>query len=530
MSTFPSGKFYKVVAWVFVAILSLPVALWAAPVEVTFFPQSAQVTEIEKVRLEPATGGMKKAVFTLPNQADPDTLVTQVSGNTRVRIEDQTWRRITSQDEELIKSLKKKIARLKGERIKMNSEIKALESQIKFWEAQTKAKFKTLIDATNMSVAMGKNIKKDLMEKLALEPELEKLDQQIKQLQEELNAAGGKIDQAWEVTLMLSGIKENILTLSYTYSLGGCGWTALYRLEAQPLNKQVLFTWEGEVWQSSGQDWKNAVINLANKQPSSAIAPLDLPAWVIQPKPKPRPIAYKKSSAKAALMAESVASAARFDGNEMFQAAQAPVLESKGAYTSWSLGKRLIPAGVKQKIKVADESWGTEYTYLSRPSQGEQVFVRAALKFDEAREIPNGNAVFLLDGAIIGKRPFSVSGREATIFFGTDPLVKAKAVLLSKKSDEKTFFQDKQTYQWDWRIDLENNRAYPVKLRVEEPIPQSRDERIKVTQKNDPQPTEQADNVQTWIVDLGAREKSKILTGTFVEAPANLTLDLGWRR
>lgn len=526
MSISPLNIFSRMAVWSIIAVISLPVALWAAPVEVTFFPQSARVTEVEKIRLETATGGMKKAIFTLPNQADPDTLVTQVTGNSRMIIEDQTWRRISKQDEELIKTLKGKLAALKKERNQIHSDIKALESQVQFWQMQTKAKFKTLADASNMSAAMGKNIKKALVEKLALEPDLEKLDKQIAQRQEELNAAGGKTDSAWEVTVLLSGTKESSVMLSYAYSLGGCGWTPLYRLEATPLSKQVQFTWEGEVWQSSGQDWKQAVIHLANKQPSSALSPLDLPSWVIQPS-VPRRVYKKAETAKASRMLEAMAAPSLDEDNAV---PAAPALISKGAYTSWSLGKRFIPAGVKHKIRVVEEAWIADFAYLSRPSQGEQVFVRAALKFDEAREIPHGNAVFLLDGAIIGKRSFGVSGREETIFFGTDPMVKAKAVLLSKKSDEKTFFQDKQTYQWDWRIDLENNRTYPVKLRVEEPIPQSRDERIKITLKNDPQPTEQADATQTWIVDLAAKEKRQILTGTFIEAPAKLPLDLGWRR
>lgn len=142
----------------------------------------------------------------------------RVAGKSSATIEDISWRRISSpQDEELIKSLKKKIDTLKEERIRTQSSIKSLETQIQFWQMQTKAKFKTLSDAANMSAALGKNIKKAMIDKLSLEPELEKTDKRIAQLQEGLQAAGGKRETAWEFKILLLGTQGNDLTLRHLY-------------------------------------------------------------------------------------------------------------------------------------------------------------------------------------------------------------------------------------------------------------------------------------------------------------------------
>jgi len=508
---------------IFMALL-LPAAVFAIPVEVTFFPNTARVKEISKLRLEPAANGLKKTVFVLPGQAEPDSLVIYNDAKNLAVIENQTWKRITSRDEETIRDLKKKIDELKEARIKIVSGIKALDTQIQFWQMQTKAKFKTLMDAANMSSALGKNIKKSMMEKLALEPELEKLDKQIAQLNEELKAAGGKREDAWEITVLLSGAQGSDMTLHYVYSLSGCGWIPNYRLEARPFNSQVLFSWEGEIWQSSGRDWSQVLVNLANFQPKTVLAPQDIPPWIIKPRPAPVPVGTPKK-ARSQRSAEAQAAA---DMDVDAAAASAPLLKQEGIYTSWSLGKRSVPAGARQKIKIQDEVWPGEFAYLCRPSQGEQVFVRAMVKFNETREIPRGNAVILIDGAMVGKRTFALSSREEAIFFGNDPMIRAKSTLLSQKSGEKTLFQDKQTYARDIRIDLENNRNYAVKMRIEEPMPQSRDERIKITLKNDPLPAQQSDAVQTWVLDIPALEKRKIFSGVWVEAPRDMVLDLGW--
>jgi uncharacterized protein (TIGR02231 family) len=526
----PKATWKRVAGFVlslFLFALSLPALTWAAPVEVVFFPESARVSEWTKVRLEPGVNHLKKATILLPSQADPDTLVTRIANASSAVIEDQSWRQVTRVDEDAVKSLKKKIAVLKEERISVQAAMKALDSQIQLWQMQTKARFKTLADASNMSAAMTKSIRKATAERLALDPELEKLDQQIKRLQEELHAAGGRKDTVWEVTVLLSGIQGPEASLSYAYNLGGCGWSARYRLEARPLEQKVLFAWEGEIWQSSGQDWGPVSVRLANRQPRSVLTPPTLPPWILKPKPVAPPVVYKKTG-RAAAMAE-VAAAAPLDGQGNEGGPAVPSRVDEGSYSSWHLGKRAIPAGVRQRVKVLEESWPAAFSYLCRPSQGEQVFVRAAVRFEEDRDLPRGQAVFFLDGALVGKRPFGLSGREETVFFGADPMVRVKSILLSRQSGEKTFLADKQTHSWRWRIDMENGRNHPVSIRIEEPLPQSRDERIRITLKNDPPPSAAEEGVQSWVLDCGPGMKRQLFTGVEVEAPKDMRLDLGWR-
>jgi hypothetical protein len=65
------------------------------------------------------------------------------------------------------------------------------------------------------------------------------------------------------------------------------------------------------------------------------------------------------------------------------------------------LGKVTLPAGARQRVKVQEEPWTADFTYLVRPSLSSKVFVRAFVNFPEAREIPSGQAIFMMDGAIL---------------------------------------------------------------------------------------------------------------------------------
>jgi hypothetical protein len=213
-------------------------------------------------------------------------------------------------------------------------------------------------------------------------------------------------------------------------------------------------------------------------------------------------------------------------------AAEAPPVPrqiKQSTYSLWQIGRKNIPAGAQQKVKIQDELWPSEFTYLTRPSQNNQVFVRASVKLTEQKEVPSGNCVFAMDGAILGKREFSLFGNEAIVFFGTDPRITVKAQLLSKKSGEKTFLQDKQIHTWDWQIDVLNSRSFPVRVMVEEPNPQPRDERIAVSLKHDPEPAEKNFSSVIWNLDITGGQKKSIFTSVRIEAPKDMVLDLGWR-
>jgi uncharacterized protein (TIGR02231 family) len=513
------------VSVILAAVFLSPAHAWSAPNEVTFFPDSAYVQEVAKVTLHAEDEGLRKAIIILPGQADPDSLTVNVRQDSKMRIEDMAWRQIIRQDDARIATFRTQLDNLKDERKSLQSSIRALDIQVQFWQLQTKAKVKTVADAHNMSAAIGKNVKKSYQDKLTQEGELEKLDKKIKEAQDEFDRAAGKKETAWEITILLSGSKNVDTTLSYTYSLSECGWHPLYRLEAHPQNKKISFTWEAEIWQSTGQDWKNVNINLATLKPPRVTHPGELMPWIIKPRSFFRSEAVRKKAMKAEAADER-------EGNVGVPAAAPPAPKEikQSTYSRWQLGKKNIPAGAKQKVKIQEESWPSEFAYLTRPSQNNQVFVRASVNLTEQKEIPSGSCSFVMDGAILGKREFALFGNEAIVFFGVDPLITVKAQLLSKKSGEKTFLQGKQTYAWDWQIDVQNSRTSPVRVILEEPTPQPRDERISVTFTHNPEPAEKTFSSLIWNLDIPGGQKKSIFTSVRIEAPHDMVLDLGWRQ
>ncbi|MGA2782387.1 MAG: mucoidy inhibitor MuiA family protein [Smithella sp.] len=504
---------------IIVLILLLPVYSLATVKEVTIFPNSAKISETAKINPQ-CDKGKCISVITLPSQADPESLVVSLPAQSHVKIEDVQVKPIPVQDETKIAELRKQIAGLEASKKEMQAKLQALEVQLQFWQAQTKAKTKTLADTNKLADAIGKNVRRANQEKFAVETQLEKSDKNIKKLQDELNQIAGKKETAWEMTLTTSGVGQNEIIFSYTYSLAGCGWLPLYRIEALPTDKRVSFFWEAEIWQSSGEDWKQVQLNVATLQPVINVNPPEIPAWIIKPR-----VLYKasrKNDAAAASLMQKEAS-----DNEDLGAM--PTETQNTTYSVWSLGKKNIPAGNRQRLKIKDESWPAEFLFLARPAINPQAFVRASVKLDKPAEIPPGQAIFVIDGAILGKREFSFTGSEGELFFGTSPLISVTSSTIADQSDTKTIFQDKQTRSWQWLIEAKNSSNADIKLRIEEPVPQARNKKIHLNFKQNPDPAEKDHSKFVWILDVPAGQKKTIQNNIELEAPIDMNIDFGWR-
>lgn len=499
---------------------------YAAVREATFFPNAAQITE--SVKINPQCSGKDKcrAAILLPPQADPESFRVSIPPGNRFKIDDVQIKSITRRDEARIAELRKQIEKLKIDRKELQARMQALDAQLQFWQMQTKTNPKNLTDADNLVTAIGKNVKKTSQDKFAVENDMEKTDKQLKELQDDLNRATGSKETAWEAVLTFSTASLAEITFSYTYNMGECGWRPLYRIEALPGENKVDFSWEAELWQSSGFDWKQAQINLATLQPSVTVAPPDLPEWII----KKRTRRIYKSLREEAIMPRASMEKKSLDIEEDQDQNAAPEETHRTTYSVWSIGKKDIPAGQRQRVRIKEEHWPADFFYLARPALSPQAFLCTQIKFANAVEIPPGEAVILIDGAILGKHNFQFNGTERTLFFGSSPLISVTSSTITDKAGAKTVFQNKQTQLWEWLIEAKNSGGNNVKLRIEEPVPQARDERIKLSFRQNPAPTEKGHEKFVWIIALPARQKTTISNIIEMEAPKDLDLDLGWRR
>ncbi|NLN39370.1 MAG: mucoidy inhibitor MuiA family protein [Smithella sp.] len=493
----------------------------AAVKEVTLFPASAKVEASVRIRPQATDTNKHKITLLLPSQADPESLNVSLPPSGGAKIDDIQIKSVARVDETRIAGLRSRLTKAQNEKNELLARINALNAQLQFWQAQIKAKTKTIAEADQLAAAIGKNTRRMHYEKNTVEEESRKTEKLIKELEALLDEATGQGEKVYEALVSLTGSVRPDAEISYSYILRGCGWQPVYRLEALPSSGSVIFSWDAQVWQSAGEDWQNIRLNLATLQPVRTIAPGDLPAWLIRPK---SPVLYR--STRASKPAPASLSASQEDAAT---ADSAPRESIHTTYRTWSAGTITLPAGQKQRLKIKDDAWHAVFLFLARPSLSPQVFVQAKFKLAEPVEIPPGEATFLIDGAVIGKRNFTLAGTEADIYFGISPLVTVKQMTLTDKTGASDIFRQKQTRSWTWRMEAINAGSAPVRLRIEEPVPQAGDERIKLKFRHNPEPAQNDTSMFVWTMDLPGLHTEIIETGIELEAPADMPLDFGWR-
>ena len=101
---------------------------------------------------------------------------------------------------------------------------------------------------------------------------------------------------------------------------------------------------------------------------------------------------------------------------------------------------------------------------------------------------------------------------------------------MSRKSGEKGLIVDRQTQEWAWRLDIRNDGISAIRVRLEEPMPQPHDERIKISLQLEPEASEKSPSEMIWQMVIPEGQKRSIFTTIRLQAPKEMDLDLGWRR
>lgn len=493
----------------------------AASERVVFYPSGADFSSKVKANLKRDVNG-DYVMFSLSGQAIPDTF-TVASLTKGVTINDVSWSRSDLSRSPAAIELGKKIDQLKFKRNAVISQKQAVDGGILFWKERGREQQIRPADLGNIASQVVSNLSKLYNESAKLKAKINELQELINDLQRQLKEMSGSEKRIWNVKVSVAskGIKSADFKIGYM--LRNCGWTPKYKLDAFPGTGKIEFTFEAEIRQGSGINFKNCEVALATVKKRSRISPPQLGRWVIEPRPEPEMNRYAMDEINMAMEAAPMAKGA---GKSLKRASKRI---SKATYSLWEMGKKSIPAGSTRKYAIESETWKSDFSFIARPSLTPDVFVYAKTLLDEAKDYPSGIALMFMEGTMIGKKRFSFSGKEKKMFFGSDPMLKAERKTVQKKSGEKGMFSSKQTYSWKYKLELENSRKFPVKILVQEPAPVSGDKRIKLEIITEPKAKIKDDNFE-WLVEVPATGKYAVTYAVEMKGPEDMKIDLGLGR
>ncbi|WP_027185144.1 DUF4139 domain-containing protein [Desulfovibrio inopinatus] len=510
-----------------IAVMMFPGSGQAEITSILMYPSQCRVTQ--HFQLQPETQKQNQRVlFNLPGEADPDTLVVHVL-TPSVTLANITWDRVNRLDKKHVAQLRAELEAAKTQLANIGAKINAINARITFW---TNSKMGEMTSPTaeqlsQIASTLGQEVESLFSSRHPLENEQKEIQRKVDLLQKKLDNATGHVRTLWRVKADLTGAAAGPIDLETISTMSGCGWSPIYRFNAVPEKKTVEFTFEAQIRQGLGQNIEQVDVALATLAPRQGLIPPAVSPWVIAPRPKVQARAFKAMApAPMADMAMEVVQSNAAGG------AGVPQEDRRGAsYAIWHLGKRNLIAGEDTQLLISTQNVESEFVYTVRPSAELAAFLTAKADFNKSILLPRGQAIFLVDGALVGKRPFETAQQKNDLFFGRAPSIDVKSNLVSKQSGDAGIITSKQTYRWDFAYNITNNAQHQVDVIVQEAKPQVRDENIKLTITSDPKATEAPDDphVFLWNLSIPPGKKQTVSYAVALEAPKDMALDLGWR-
>lgn len=508
---------------------------------VTVYPGSATVERVAKV----GAGARSLTLACLPATLDPQSL--QISADTGVRVGEFN---VLTEDRDVVSACASPL----------DGRIRELEDQIAAVRAESGAL--QLVDSYLKGVASGSAgeaalggralpatpaqisatadvLRKSGQDALARAHQLkrrqEALELALKPLAAERDRVASQRTRVVSVTINLATERDAELRLSY--QVRGPGWQPSYRATLDATKASVQFERLALVAQNSGEDWSNVQLTLSTGQPNRATQGRLPRPWTLDVAPPPQTAAKAMSMAPAA---PAPAPAMRERGNLMPEAMPSFDVSAldKGFTTEFAVPQRITVPSNGQRVTLALGTQQAAAHLLTRTAPGVEEAAYLVAEIAPPPGVwPPGAVGLYRDGAFVGtgRLDFGVSAASTpgappttSLSFGRDELVLVRAeapqdmTSTTGLTGSRTERQTRRSYQ------VENRHKSSIDLQVLHATPISRNEKIEVESRYQPQPSSLTWNQQqgtiAWQQPLAAGATAQFGAEHTIRYPKDIEL------
>ncbi|TSJ41905.1 DUF4139 domain-containing protein [Fluviicola chungangensis] len=341
------------------------------------------------------------------------------------------------------------------------------------------------------------------------------------------------------------------------YLVSDCGWAATYDLSATDLNQPINLKYKAQVYNNTGNDWKNVHLTLSTSDPLlSAASPVLNPFYIrygeqveYSKKSYVQPM-QQKTEYRTEIMNEiNMANQRAYDNYVLDQkVSENADYFSSSRSGSKNEGKKVSTVAMKQIeisdlnaefviahpfscptdakpyiVEIKEINMPATFTHVSVPKLDQGSFLLANIVGWQDLDLIPGPTNVYFAGNYVGVSEINTNNVDDTLSlsFGRDSKIQVLRKLKSEMSTKKISGSTKKdTYFYD--IQVRNNRTVPVKINVFDQIPLSSSGEITVTvetigtgKKND------LTGEVTYMIILQPGETANLEIGYSVKYPKN---------
>ena len=261
--------------------------------DVTVFFDGAQITREAKINVE--KGKHLLVLENLPAEINPQSV--QIENNQKGEIL-SVKHELTYPDE------KSKIEKEYEEKIKKQEiRFKETANEISVYEIEEKILLdnsilnkknegSTIAEIKEASVFYRTKLNEIRQNKLTLSLELDLIKEKIQDLYQELNKKLSQENKTYSKISFTIDSKTAINSnFNISYYVSSAGWSPLYDFRVIDITKPLNIVYNANIYQSTGENWKNVNLTLSTNRPSLSNIKPELATWFIN-----RKNSYKKKS------------------------------------------------------------------------------------------------------------------------------------------------------------------------------------------------------------------------------------------
>ena len=507
--------------------------------KVILYPQTARLTRSATFNL--AAGDHEVQLQSIPGVIDPSSVSVNLKSTSQgVILRDVAVDKVVTAlaNREEIAALEAEIKALEEEIQAANQRLSGAQAKIAHIDgllSETRnivyalTQEKLTIDEHFAQVAEIDSKREDfIQEQTSLRVALKKLEEKLKEknlLYSSLTNRGSHENTL--IKLRIEASEDTAIKLELSHLQYSCGWKPIYRASLD--GSQLILGYEAEVTQKTGEDWKEVAMSLSTSQPMGFRELPELNAWYLS---KYTPPVYAPRSEFRAVPAVKLAKSV--DQVEMLydSISEAPEAEinDQGVSMHFELPHAVsVPSkDTATRLNIVNLDLPSEVDLLIVPKLTSDAFRRVILTNESKFTLMPGKAALFYDGEYLGENYFEMipAGGKKEISFGADQRIIVEREILQQEVSKKVL-QDRNVRVYKYQIKITNASSETLKAEVQDNLPVSREDTIKVRLDNvEPKPTNIDElNRISWKLSLLPNSTTLLTYEFVVDAPRDIQID-----
>ncbi|MEQ8525393.1 mucoidy inhibitor MuiA family protein [Gracilimonas sp.] len=495
--------------------------------EVTVFRQQAQIQRIADVNLK---AGKNIIVFKkLTSAINQNSIQLKADGKFTVLSITQRYNYFTSQQknpaiielENQRDTLQQQINFLSSDRNVIQREIRLLEGTTAIVDNNelTAAELTQFLDLYRERATKLEREQITINQKINIKQnELNKISAQLR----ELNS--GQRERFSEVIAEVSSDQDQTLTFFLSYLVRSAGWTPSYDVRSEGISSPINIHYKAEVYQNTGVDWDDVNLTINSGNPAANATLPNISTTYVDFIETLPPQAKQRALSEVVVTGYSEADA-------LMEAERAlpapPPVEEMESQTSFSYKINTpysVPSdGKAHTVEIKRAEVDTDYSYSTIPKYSPYAFLIGKMSNWDDLNLIAGEANIYFENSFIGTTRINPNSFNDTlsVSLGRDESIVIERTKL-RDFEERNFFGNRVREKNAWEINIRNTKSETITITIQDQLPVSRNEDIKVEANRISGGTlDKQTGIVTWTITLAPKSSESVQFGYQVEYPSN---------